>query len=104
MAWGQSREAAPTSAPSPQEFIVSCLARDPARRPSAHNLLFHRVLFEVHSLKLLAAHCFIQHQCEGQVGLGVGQGLGSGCRRRPGRTPCFRARRLCAPAAHRPHA
>ncbi|XP_068839410.1 nuclear receptor-binding protein 2 isoform X4 [Capricornis sumatraensis] len=48
--------------PPPQEFILSCLARDPARRPSAHNLLFHRVLFEVHSLKLLAAHCFIQHQ------------------------------------------
>nr|XP_051687142.1 nuclear receptor-binding protein 2 isoform X2 [Oryctolagus cuniculus] len=45
-----------------QEFILSCLARDPARRPSAHSLLFHRVLFEVHSLKLLAAHCFIQHQ------------------------------------------
>ncbi|KAB0393016.1 hypothetical protein E2I00_010730, partial [Balaenoptera physalus] len=53
-----------------QEFILSCLARDPARRPSAHSLLFHRVLFEVHSLKLLAAHCFIQHQCEGQAGLG----------------------------------
>ncbi|XP_034524646.1 nuclear receptor-binding protein 2 isoform X2 [Ailuropoda melanoleuca] len=44
------------------EFILSCLARDPSCRPSAHNLLFHRVLFEVHSLKLLAAHCFIQHQ------------------------------------------
>ncbi|XP_030776981.1 nuclear receptor-binding protein 2 isoform X2 [Rhinopithecus roxellana] len=45
-----------------KEFILCCLARDPARRPSAHSLLFHRVLFEVHSLKLLAAHCFIQHQ------------------------------------------
>lgn len=54
--------------PCPQEFILSCLARDPAHRPSAHNLLFHRVLFEVHSLKLLAAHCFIQHQCEGRRG------------------------------------
>lgn len=51
----------------PQEFILSCLARDPARRPSAHNLLFHQVLFEVHSLKLLAAHCFIQHQCKNQA-------------------------------------
>ena len=33
-------------------------------RPTAHDLLFHRVLFEVHSLKLLAAHCFISNQCE----------------------------------------
>lgn len=50
------------SDPNMREFILSCLARDPSHRPSAHNLLFHRVLFEVHSLKLLAAHCFIQHQ------------------------------------------
>ncbi|KAL4842873.1 hypothetical protein H8958_021078 [Nasalis larvatus] len=50
------------SDPNMREFILCCLARDPARRPSAHSLLFHRVLFEVHSLKLLAAHCFIQHQ------------------------------------------
>uniref|UniRef100_A0A8D2ADF6 Nuclear receptor-binding protein 2 n=1 Tax=Sciurus vulgaris TaxID=55149 RepID=A0A8D2ADF6_SCIVU len=55
------------SDPNMREFILSCLARDPARRPSAHNLLFHRVLFEVHSLKLLAAHCFIQHQCKDQA-------------------------------------
>ncbi|KAM9689622.1 nuclear receptor-binding protein 2 isoform 6-T6 [Dama dama] len=55
------------SDPNMREFILSCLARDPACRPSAHSLLFHRVLFEVHSLKLLAAHCFIQHQCEGQT-------------------------------------
>ncbi|OXB79029.1 UNVERIFIED_CONTAM: hypothetical protein H355_005905 [Colinus virginianus] len=32
------------------------------RRPTANSLLFHRVLFEVHSLKLLAAHCFINNQ------------------------------------------
>ncbi|XP_029779525.1 nuclear receptor-binding protein 2 isoform X1 [Suricata suricatta] len=56
------------SDPNMREFILSCLARDPSQRPSAHNLLFHRVLFEVHSLKLLAAHCFLQHQCEGQAG------------------------------------
>lgn len=68
--WGQSRLHCGFSSVLPQEFILSCLARDPARRPSAHNLLFHRVLFEVHSLKLLAAHCFIQHQCEGQAGPG----------------------------------
>lgn len=66
------------SPPRPQEFILSCLARDPSRRPSAHNLLFHRVLFEVHSLKLLAAHCFLQHQCEGQAGWGCTEGLAGG--------------------------
>uniref|UniRef100_A0A673YZE1 Nuclear receptor binding protein 2b n=1 Tax=Salmo trutta TaxID=8032 RepID=A0A673YZE1_SALTR len=32
------------------------------QRPTAHDLLFHRVLFEVHSLKLLAAHCLISNQ------------------------------------------
>lgn len=96
--WRGSTDCSPLS--TPQEFILSCLARDPARRPSAHSLLFHRVLFEVHSLKLLAAHCFIQHQCEGQASLGVGQGLGSGCRRRPRRTSCFRAH--CPVCSHRP--
>lgn len=48
----------------PQEFILSCLTLNPDKRPTANNLLFHRVLFEVHSLKLLAAHCFINNQCE----------------------------------------
>uniref|UniRef100_UPI00398E9B49 nuclear receptor-binding protein 2-like n=1 Tax=Pristiophorus japonicus TaxID=55135 RepID=UPI00398E9B49 len=45
-----------------KEFIQQCLAREPSRRPTAHDLLFHRVLFEVHSLKLLAAHSFINNQ------------------------------------------
>ncbi|XP_075067671.1 nuclear receptor-binding protein 2 isoform X2 [Mixophyes fleayi] len=45
--------------PNMKEFILKCLSASPGHRPSAHNLLFHRVLFEVHSLKLLAAHCFI---------------------------------------------
>lgn len=48
----------------PQEFILSCLTLNPDKRPTANSLLFHRVLFEVHSLKLLAAHCFINNQCE----------------------------------------
>ncbi|XP_025033038.1 nuclear receptor-binding protein 2 isoform X1 [Python bivittatus] len=48
--------------PNMREFILGCLLPNPDKRPTAHNLLFHRVLFEVHSLKLLAAHCFITHQ------------------------------------------
>ncbi|MGH0166705.1 UNVERIFIED_CONTAM: hypothetical protein FKN15_050911 [Acipenser sinensis] len=45
-----------------REFVQLCLHHEAKKRPSAHNLLFHRVLFEVHSLKLLAAHCFINNQ------------------------------------------
>ncbi|XP_069813025.1 nuclear receptor-binding protein 2 isoform X3 [Dendropsophus ebraccatus] len=45
--------------PNMKEFIQKCLSAAPLERPSAHNLLFHRVLFEVHSLKLLSAHCFL---------------------------------------------
>ncbi|KAM6458475.1 nuclear receptor-binding protein 2 isoform 4-T4 [Liasis olivaceus] len=48
--------------PNMREFILGCLLPNPDKRPTSHNLLFHRVLFEVHSLKLLAAHCFITHQ------------------------------------------
>ncbi|NXE83926.1 NRBP2 protein, partial [Cochlearius cochlearius] len=48
--------------PNMREFILSCLTLNPEKRPTANNLLFHRVLFEVHSLKLLAAHCFINNQ------------------------------------------
>lgn len=48
----------------PQEFTQSCLRLEAKLRPTAHDLLFHRVLFEVHSLKLLAAHCLINNQCE----------------------------------------
>ncbi|TRY56940.1 hypothetical protein DNTS_012511 [Danionella cerebrum] len=39
-----------------------CVRLNPRLRPTAHDLLFHRVLFEVHSLKLLAAHCLINNQ------------------------------------------
>lgn len=52
------------SSGSLQEFTQSCLRHDANLRPTAHDLLFHRVLFEVHSLKLLAAHCLINNQCE----------------------------------------
>lgn len=40
-----------------KSFIASCLNPDPTKRPTARELLFHTILFEVHSLKLLAAHC-----------------------------------------------
>ncbi|XP_055057833.2 nuclear receptor-binding protein 2 isoform X1 [Misgurnus anguillicaudatus] len=48
--------------PLMREFIQSCVRTEAKTRPTAHDLLFHRVLFEVHSLKLLAAHCFINNQ------------------------------------------
>ena len=34
---------------------------DPFKRPQARDLLFHPVLFEVHSLKLLAAHTLVKN-------------------------------------------
>ncbi|OXU19757.1 hypothetical protein TSAR_010575 [Trichomalopsis sarcophagae] len=42
-----------------KDFIRKCLQSDPLSRPSARELLFHPVLFEVHSLKLLAAHALV---------------------------------------------
>ncbi|XP_043269407.1 nuclear receptor-binding protein homolog [Venturia canescens] len=42
-----------------KDFIRKCLEADPQKRPSARELLFHPVLFEVHALKLLAAHTLI---------------------------------------------
>ena len=42
-----------------KDFIRKCLLKDPKQRPTARELLFHPVLFEVHSLKLLAAHMLV---------------------------------------------
>ena len=44
-----------------KDFIRKCLIKDPLLRPKAHDLLFHPVLFEVHSLKLLAAHTLVKN-------------------------------------------
>lgn len=45
--------------PLQRDFIAQCIQSDPKLRPTARELLFHGVLFEVHSLQLLAAHTFI---------------------------------------------
>ncbi|XP_041977083.1 nuclear receptor-binding protein isoform X2 [Aricia agestis] len=45
--------------PRQKDFIYRCIHADPARRPTARELLFHPLLFEVHSLKLLAAHTLV---------------------------------------------
>ncbi|XP_012268951.1 nuclear receptor-binding protein homolog isoform X2 [Athalia rosae] len=42
-----------------KDFIHKCLQVDPLSRPSARELLFHPLLFEVHSLKLLSAHALV---------------------------------------------
>ena len=46
------------------DFIRACLKKDPALRPTARGLLFHGALFEVSSLKLIAAHTVVR--CSGK--------------------------------------
>lgn len=43
-----------------KDFIRKCIQEDPGLRPTAKELLFHPLLFEVHSLKLLAAHRLVK--------------------------------------------
>lgn len=43
-----------------KDFIRKCLNKDPTARPTAKEILFHPLLFEVHSLKLLSAHSLVQ--------------------------------------------
>ncbi|KAH8417100.1 hypothetical protein KR222_003260 [Zaprionus bogoriensis] len=42
-----------------RDLILKCLNPQPQDRPRACDLLFHPLLFEVHALKLLAAHCLV---------------------------------------------
>lgn len=46
--------------PLQKDLIYQCLTADFEKRPSARTLLFHPVLFEVHALKLLAAHALVK--------------------------------------------
>ncbi|CAL1295652.1 unnamed protein product [Larinioides sclopetarius] len=43
-----------------KDFILKCLEKNPPERPTARQLLFHPVIFEVHSLKLLSAHVIVK--------------------------------------------
>ncbi|CAF1012802.1 unnamed protein product, partial [Brachionus calyciflorus] len=47
-----------------KDFINKCLQTDPKKRPTAKDLLFHPLLFEVPSLKLFAAHKIIKNHNE----------------------------------------
>ncbi|KAL3867630.1 hypothetical protein ACJMK2_040508 [Sinanodonta woodiana] len=44
-----------------RDFISKCLEKDKNLRPTARDLLFHSVIFEVHSLQLLAAHALVDN-------------------------------------------
>ena len=46
-----------------KDFIKACISLLPSRRPSAKKLLFHPVLFEVPSLRLLSAHVIVNTPC-----------------------------------------
>lgn len=50
-----------------KDFIRACLRVNPELRPTARRLLFHPVLFEVPTLKLLAAHAVVNDPSEWQV-------------------------------------
>ena len=50
--------------PEQAEFIRSCIAENPKNRPSARELLFRPLIFEVHQLKLLSAHVVSNHDLQ----------------------------------------
>lgn len=50
-----------------RDFIKACISNLPSKRPSARKLLFHPVLFEVPSLRLLSAHMLVNNTPSYQV-------------------------------------
>lgn len=68
-----------------QGFIEKCLDPDPQARPTARELLFHPVLFEVHSLKLIAAHVIVKskyslHLSEDDLRVADPSAVGASCK------------------------
>lgn len=47
--------------PLQKNFIQQCLRKDPGQRPSARDLLFHPIIFEVPSLQLFCSHSIINN-------------------------------------------
>lgn len=47
--------------PLQKDFIQQCLRKDPNQRPSARDLLFHPIIFEVPSLQLFCLHSIINN-------------------------------------------
>ena len=43
------------------DFVRKCIQDNPENRPTGRQLLFHSVLFEVPSLKLLSAHALVNN-------------------------------------------
>lgn len=62
--------------PLQKDLIYQCLTADFEKRPTARTLLFHPVLFEVHGLKLLAAHVLVK---TGKRGPFLGNWISSSC-------------------------
>lgn len=47
--------------PLQKDFIQQCLRKDPNNRPSARDLLFHPIIFEVPTLRLFCAHSILNN-------------------------------------------